>query len=887
MDRQNILKKKMDNIIKENKMNDKNIMQFKDFKGQNNFQAVLEPFNKKTKDEIEYMIGNSKCNKNYYFEWTTYKSKVKPYYDIDMFYLNKEDQEKNIDIIKNETLELLKGLYPETDIAISSSHGEKVKVKTVNKIKNKINGYAISFHFVMCDYETTVEKLREFNDKHNLYDITFKNTDDKMFDKGVYRDGGNMRFVYSYKPNDDRQKVPENYTDSFNLTKHVIQSSDATNYWKRPMPSTVSPPASPPQSPKPNDDVEVVEEVVEEFEVIKRVYDAGELQSILDMLPSECYEYDTWVKIGMAIHNISEGDNVGIGIYVDWSKKDEGFDLDLIKKNWKYWDKKKKGNKLGLTFLRKLKSKYQPKNTQSLEEVFIGGLQNVKYGKGIKGAKRGLMEELNNRLIFVKETGDYILLDKKIIRKDNGELIKKDCWYLKTPTKAKDHFIKEKFSFTYIEGDPEDEEEDNDDKGEKVTIHIDPFKIWCEWINRREVRAIGFDPREQPNTDLFNLWNGFNISKEVADEYDEKAAEPILNVIKDIWCQGDENSYNYVLDYFSHVIQKPHIKTGVLLALKSKQGGMKGIILEKLAQIIGDDHYAQNSNANFLFGDFNGQLEGKVLVNLDEAFWGGDKKLEGVIKNKITEKRQTINKKNKENYMIDDYANYIITTNNDWFAGCTEDDRRHYCLQLDNRMAGRMTPEKKKYIQPVLDAPCEAFAKILYNRNISSYNPRQFKKTKLLQEQVERNWNSPKVWWNDVMKDGGFELGNHFIEWNKVLEVQGEYSMRKYGTEIKNKKKEKKVVYCKDFLFDCYDRRSYDGRKFMNSAFWREIQKNCLGDLYVENKLQIKKERKIYVFLPSLDEARERWNEMQEFVYDYDDEDDNEWEVDDGYSSDE
>jgi hypothetical protein len=142
------------------------------------------------------------------------------------------------------------------------------------------------------------------------------------------------------------------------------------------------------------------------------------------------------------------------------------------------------------------------------------------------------------------------------------------------------------------------------------------------------------------------------------------------------------------------------------------------------------------------------------------------------------------------------------------------------------------------------------------------------------------------VWWNDVMKDGGFELGNHFIEWNKVLEVQGEYSMKKYGVEIKNKKKEKKVVYCKDFLFDCYDRRSYDGRKFMNSAFWREIQKNCLGDLYIENKLQIKKERKIYVFLPSLDEARERWNEMQEFEYDYDDDDENEWEVDDGYSSD-
>ena len=173
-----------------------------------------------------------------------------------------------------------------------------------------------------------------------------------------------------------------------------------------------------------------------------------------------------------------------------------------------------------------------------------------------------------NRLIFVKETGDYILLDKKIIRKDNGELIKKDCWYLKTPSKAKDHFIKEKFSFTYISKVTPKMKMMKMIKEQRKQFILIPLKLWCEWINRREVRAIGFDPREEPNSDLFNLWNGFNISKEVADEYDEDAAEPILNVIKDIWCQGDENSYNYVLDYFSHVIQKPHIKTGVLTCSK-------------------------------------------------------------------------------------------------------------------------------------------------------------------------------------------------------------------------------------------------------------------------------------------------------------------------------
>ncbi len=902
MDRQKILKNKIVNNIK---MDTNNIMQFKNFEGHNNFNAVIDPINKTTKREIETMINNSKCNKNFYFEWTTYKSKVKPYYDVDMFYTDKDEYEKNIPIIENEVTQVLKKLYPETDIAICSSHGKKTKIKTVKKVKEKIEGFAISYHFVCADYETNVEDLRSFNEKNKLYDIKFNNTNEKMFDKSVYRDGGNMRMIYSYKPNDERQKIPINYKDSFNITKHVIQSCDATNHWKRPLPNP-SPPVSPTTSDeevREDDDVidadvkdadvkdadvkdadvkdaDVKDEEVKEEEIEfvieqpKKVYDAGEIQEILNMLPNECYEYETWIKIGMAICNVCEGDNIGLGMFVEWSKKDEeNFDLSVIKSNWKRW---KKGNiKVGLTTLRKLKNKYQPLNSKSLKCIYETTLEKT---KSKQKAKYAVLKEMNNRLIFVKETGDYIILDKKIIRKANEELITMPCWYLKNATKARDHFQKENDKI-YID----------DGEGNLEGIKLEPFKWWCEWIDRKEVRAIGFDPRDNSNSDLFNLWNGFNISKEVANEYDEKDAEPILNVIKDIWCKGDENSYEYVLNYLSHIIQKPHIKTGVLLALKSKQGGMKGIIIDKVAQIIGDAHYAQNSNANFLFGDFNGQLEGKILINLDEAFWGGDKKLEGVIKNKITETRQTINKKNKENYMVDCYANYIITTNNDWFAGTTEDDRRHFCLELDNRMAGRMTPEKMAYIQPVLDAPCEAFAKVLYNRDIEFFKPRQFKKTDVLQTQVEMNWNSPKVFWNKVMKEGGFEYEGDFIQWGKKLTVSNEFSKKTYGLKIKNKNKDKHVVYCKEWLFKCYDKQNYNGRKFDNTSFWREIQKNdgCLGNLYVEKRIQFKNQRKMFVFLPTIEEARKKWNEIQEYEYKYGNQDDDEFVIDYGNSDDE
>ena len=875
MDRQKLFKKEMSKLIIENKMNNKDIMQFKDFKGQSNFAAFVDPFKKTTKTEIENMIKDCKYNKKYIFEWTNHKCFVKPFYDVDFFYTNEELFKTNIEPVKNKVRDILKKLYPETDIAISSSHGEKIKIKTKNKVKTEIKGFAISYHFVCCDYQTTIPELKEFNEKNKLYDMEWKGK--KIFDKSVYRDNGNMRFLYCYKPNDNRQKIPVSYKDDYMLTKHVIQSTDATNHWKRPLPKS-----SPPVSPTTSDEETVQEEKKEEkeeeedndmmpFVPQKNPYNLGELQEIINILPEECYEYDDWIKIGMAISNITEGDNVGLCLYVDWSKKDiENYDEAVIKSNWKRW-KKRTGNKLGITFLRKLKAKYQPKNQQSLHNVFANAFE--KNDNHEKKAKLEMLNEMNNRVIFVKETGDYIILDKKIIRKANEELITMPCWYLKTATKTKDHFLKEKFIHTYEE-----------EGGKLKNINVDPFKEWCEWIDRKEVRAIGFDPRDNANSDLFNLWNGFNISKEVADTYDEEEAQPILDHIKELWCNNDEDSFEYVMNYFSHIIQKPHIKTGVLLALKSKQGGGKGIILDKLAQIIGDNHYAQNSNANFLFGDFNGQLEGKILINLDEAFWGGDKKLEGVIKNKITEKRQTINKKNKENYMVDCYANYIITTNNDWFAGTTEDDRRHYCLELNNRLSGRMNKETLKHIQPVLDAPCEAFAKVLYNRDISEFKPRMFKKTKLLQNQVEMNWCSPKVFWNNVMRDGGFEFRGKFVEWNKILKYSEYDTNHQYGLEIKNKKKEKRVVYEKDWLFRCYDSQSYNGRKFDNSSFWREIQKNCIGDLYVEKKIQFKKERKLYVFLPTLEEAREKWNEMQEYDYNYGEEDDDEWEVDDGYA---
>ncbi len=833
MNREKILKKKMDNIIKKNKMSDINISKM-------NVEDFFKSIEKENSNKAFYRYIN-----------IHYNSKGAKIPTGEKNNLSIEDIKKNRGNTSHNTLSL--------------------------SVKHIPNLYVIDYdtHEVNCEF------YKLLNNDNVAFTKTKKGSHYYIKINNIDKYTNQLKIHINPEIDVDLIKTNNIWETKDRIITGTIKEynwNDIKKYFDcDKMNFENSPPSSPPPSPKSKEDKLDAEPIINN-------YDAGEIKSILDILPNDCYDYEVWIRIGMAICNITNGDNIGKGMYIDWSKKDkENYDLSVIIGNWKRWIKKT-GNKLGMNYLRKLKNKYQPQKNKTLQDIYIDNLSDIKYGKGRNNARTIMLKELNNRLIFVRSTGEYIILDKKTITKYQrdditiNEKITVPWWYCKNATKTKDHFLKEKFSFTYTE---EDDDDENKEASKKKTINIDPFKMWCEWKDKKDVLEIGFDPRDRENNEIFNLWQGYNISKEDAEKYDEAEAKPLLDHIKNIWCKGNEESYEYIMNYFAHILQKPYEKTGVVLALKSEQGGGKGIVLKKLGNIIGDTHYAQNSNANFLFGDFNGQLEGKVLINLDEAFWGGDKKMEGVIKNKVTETKQTINKKNKENYVIDCYANYIITTNNDWFAGTTEDDRRHYCLELDNAKAGRTTKESEEYFTEIENVSSESFGKILYNRDISNFKARIFKKTKLLQDQVERNWNSPKVWWNSVMKKGGFQYGDHFVEWNKVLEVESESNMVTYGLKIKNKKKEKKVVYEKEWLFNCYDKQTYNSRKFDNSSFWREMEKHCICDLYQENRIQINKQRRMFVFLPSLEDARQKWNEKQQYDYNYDEDEEDEWDVDD------
>lgn len=451
--------------------------------------------------------------------------------------------------------------------------------------------------------------------------------------------------------------------------------------------------------------------------------------------------YDDWLKIGICLFNCYKGKSKGRNLWNEWSSKSPKHDEDALDDKYDTF-KNDHPDPAGWKTLRHMADIDNPRNPyQALYE---------------QRGEDGMVLEMNKNLCFNQQTSEYIRQFENIGKHDEHK------WGTFKKNQAQSSYDKYKFWIT------------NPDTGKKTKVN--PFDIWNENINRRDVKRIVFDPRPQveQDPDVFNIWQGYVISAEDASVFDEDDCQALLDHIFNIWCRCRQDHYDYVINWFAHILQKPWQKISVLLALQSAEGAGKGVVLEMIGLIMGSAHFKAVANVNGLIGDFNGELEGKCLIDLDEAVWGGDVKTSSKMKNLITESRQQVNKKHKESYEIDNSTAFMITTNNELFAGVEKGARRYACLRLDDRFAGIANDETDKYFSEVRGVPSGvkepspavvgAFAKYLYKRDLRGWSARRVPKTDLLQDQIERSWASVVKWWWDMLGDGRFGLP----DWEKA-----------------------------------------------------------------------------------------------------------------------
>ena len=300
--------------------------------------------------------------------------------------------------------------------------------------------------------------------------------------------------------------------------------------------------------------------------------------------------------------------------------------------------------------------------------------------------------------------------------------------------------------------------------------HSNPMLGWGswsfldKWLDDEYMKTYSFidlfpPPLTTPK-DTFNLWTEFPILKV---EYDETADTSLIHQhfkimgggFKDVVYDNkgepskeleDLNKkpvYEYLLDYFAHIVKYPARKTEVCILLKGLQGAGKSFVSEKvLDKLIGKNRIVSHSSCDKAFGRFS-DLRGMLLCVLNEASGKDTHALADTLKDAITAPKVQVEKKGIDTIPANCYCNFIFTTNGFNAVHIPVDDRRFLAIACCNSKKNN-----KAYFDALLVAVetpkiMRKFYEELIKRPIKDFHPsndRPFTHLGAVLKSVNKEW---------------------------------------------------------------------------------------------------------------------------------------------------
>jgi hypothetical protein len=477
--------------------------------------------------------------------------------------------------------------------------------------------------------------------------------------------------------------------------------------------------------------------------------DDNKFQGYLDRLDKvERYHYEDWFKVGCICFNNWEDKDMGLSKWISWTKEDPNFSAEHPHRSIAYCSQKWEtmgDSKTPSTWktLRGMANIDDPSINQFQELYDVGG-------------ENAVVDYMNEFLFFNRNTSEVIMIDPE----DETDLAKFEC--KKTEDLVKNY---KKFWYWY-----------EDDSGKKKKMN--PFKAWESSIRQLQVARIVFDPGPNVPRNVFNIWRGFEVEEQdvesisLPEAYVECGA--LIQHLQTIWCKGNVEYYQYLMSWFAWIIQKPWEKVGILLVAKSNEGSGKGIVFDFMNYILGGTLYTSIQNmSQILNPKENSLLEGRILINCDEAHWGGNIQDANRMKALITEPTVHIRDLYRKAYEIKNTTAFCLSSNELRATSAREGDRRHFGLQLSDKWAGKQTTDiHRNYFRAISGMKHSgikrsrylAFAKILYNWDLANFNVRGPPNTDFIDGQMEMNWTPVQKWYHSILKTGLFSIGSKYKE---------------------------------------------------------------------------------------------------------------------------
>lgn len=286
--------------------------------------------------------------------------------------------------------------------------------------------------------------------------------------------------------------------------------------------------------------------------------------------------------------------------------------------------------------------------------------------------------------------------------------------------------------------------------------------LWLDWPKRREYQGLAFAPGREAKNGYYNLFKGWDVEpldpKEATEEQKE-AFDLFINHIEENLCLGDKSLATWFLGYLAHIFQKPYERPLVTIVIKGLKGTGKNFIFDRVGSLF-SRYYKVAHDPRYLTSNFNGHLDSCLMLILDEAFWSGDKRVEGKLKGLTTAPEIFIERKGKEPYMVDNLVRLVIIGNEDWLVNATVDERRYAVFQMGDAKRSDL-PYFDKIAKGFKNGADRILLHYLLHFDLSKVNVNSAPLTDALIDQKQESLDPFERFWSDCLYEGKI-VHSHF-----------------------------------------------------------------------------------------------------------------------------
>ena len=444
------------------------------------------------------------------------------------------------------------------------------------------------------------------------------------------------------------------------------------------------------------------------------------LNRLVDELIKFEYSYSEWVQVGMALHAADDSVD-GLALYIKFTTENESYvpgDEEKAADKWDSFnsdDREDAITSLTLGYMIRKKG---------------GAVPNPHYQEDLEIFKQGKLEVTTK-----EEAEEGWLVDRK-----NKKFSRNQEWILK-------HFEDQGFAIYAgngkdpivkitnpgrgrIEVDCQPLSKLNVDYADRAfrytqftstgikDVDVPAYKCWMEDSRRTYFTKIIFDPsKNKTEKGILNLFD--NIPCEARPG----GVTYLLKILKASLCGGNEKSFGWLMDFLAHLVQKPEEKPTVVPVIIGRQGTGKGLLTEHLMARILGDLFFKIATSDRVMARFNMAQANRLLTNIDEATWRGNKSEDGFLKNLTGSEFLEVEEKFGLTLRLPNFSRYIITSNNQEAVGIEAGNRRYVVIEGSDEFAG-----DTKVFQPIFTALRQGglyreFFGFLQKRDISNFDP--------------------------------------------------------------------------------------------------------------------------------------------------------------------